>query len=108
MTLVTQDAPQGNRRSPCSDSDSVIVAEWPLNKAETARVAIERYKGVWLINIRKWYEGDDGELRPGKGIALGVKHLPRLAESINKSLIIARERGLIAPEQDREGDAARS
>jgi hypothetical protein len=79
------------------NSDSVIVAEWALNKRETLRVSIELYRGTWLINVRKWFEGADGELRPGnKGIALGLRHLPQLQEAVTKALSFARERGLVA------------
>jgi hypothetical protein len=101
MSTLTQDAPRGNRPRTKSDPpDDVIVCEWPINKRETARVSIAAYKGSWLINIRKWFEGDDGGMRPGKGFALSVKHLPRLAEATAAALTVARERGLIAAEAD--------
>ena len=102
MTVLTQDVPRGNRQNSRSESDDMIVAEWPINRRETARVTLALYKGAWLINLRKWFEGDDGEIRPGKGLALGAKHLPRLAEAIAKALTEARARGIIAV--DHEGD----
>jgi hypothetical protein len=75
----------------------MIVAEWPLSRHERLRVSVELFKDVWLVNCRKWFEAENGELRAGKqGIALGVKHLPRLAEAVAEALLIARERGLIA------------
>jgi hypothetical protein len=98
MHVMAQPARQRN-----SKSDSEIIAEWSINSRETARVSIELYKGAWLINFRKWYEAEDGELRPTRhGVALGVRHLPRLADAINQALSIARERGLVAA--DGEGD----
>jgi hypothetical protein len=101
MTTVTQDAPQGNRQRAKPDPEPVIVAEWPINKrGETARVSIEFYKGTCLINVRKWFEADDGEKRPGKGLALSVRHLPQLTEAVAKALAIAHERGLIAPDHE--------
>lgn len=99
MTTLAQDPLQSNRRSTNSDPDEIVVAEWTLNKRETARVSLCLYKGTWLINLRKWFEGDDGQLRPGKGFALGTKHLPRIAEATNKALSVARDRGLIVTEQ---------
>lgn len=33
------------------------------------QVAAKEYKGKWYVHIRKWYE-QEGELKPGKGIAL--------------------------------------
>lgn len=102
MTVLAQDVPQSNRRSANSNPDEIIVAEWQLNKREIARVSLCLYKGTWLINLRKWFEGDDGNLRPGKGFALAAKHLPRIAAATNQALDVARERRLIAAEQ--EGD----
>jgi hypothetical protein len=101
MTTITQDAPQRNSRK-SDDLEPIIIAEWPLNKrGETVRVSIENYKGTWLINIRKWFKADDGEMHAGKGSALGVKHLPLLTEAIGRALTVASDRGLIPV--DREG-----
>ncbi len=77
-------------------TENIIVAEWPINKRETVRVSIERFNGLWLINLRKWFEADDGKMRPGKhGIALAVKHLSRLAKAMSAAHRIAIEQGLI-------------
>jgi hypothetical protein len=101
MTTITQDAPQRNSRK-SDDLEPIIIAEWSLNKrGETVRVSIENYKGTWLINIRKWFKADDGEMRPGKGSALGVKNLPQLTDAMEQALATALERGLIPA--DREG-----
>jgi hypothetical protein len=121
MTSLTQCAPQGNSQHTNSDHSGdhfidalasggrnhdatasgthvTVIAEWLLNRrGELVRVLIDRFNGVWLVNIRKWYEAEDGAIRPGKqGIAFSVRHLPQLAEAVAKALSIARERGLIA------------
>jgi hypothetical protein len=76
-------------------TDDSIIAEWPLNMRERVRVSIEKFKGVDLINIRKWFSHDD-TLRPGKnGIALNVKHLPQFVDSIVKALAVATAHGLV-------------
>jgi Transcriptional Coactivator p15 (PC4) len=68
-------------------TDGIIVAEWAINRRESVRVSVEQYKGVDLVNIRKWFKAEDGSLRPGKaGIALNVKHLPRLTEAMTMAL----------------------
>jgi hypothetical protein len=101
MTTLPQEAPQRNSRHGKPDPEPIIIAEWPINKREMARVSIEFYKGTtWLINLRKWFEADDGELRPGKGIALGVKNLPQLTDAMEQALATARERGLIPVDQE--------
>jgi Transcriptional Coactivator p15 (PC4) len=79
-------------------TDEAMIAEWMINnRRERLRVSIEQFKGVYLINVRKWFEVEDGLLRPGKaGIALNVKHLPQLAEAMIKALAVASERDLIS------------
>ena len=82
-------------------TDSIITAEWPLNKREHLRVPIENYNSYDLINIRKWFKAEDDAMRPGKqGIAVQVKHLPQLADAISKALATAIERGLISAVPD--------
>ncbi len=89
------------RNSNQADSDAGIIAEWPLKRHERLRVSLELFNGVWLINSRKWFQAENGEWRPGKqGIALGVKHLPQLAEAVTKALSITRERGLIPADSE--------
>ncbi len=102
MTVLAQDAPQGNRNSRRSDSQAVIVSEWPVKRGEVARVSIEPWRGTWLVNIRRWFEVGDGELRPGKGIALAVRHLPRLADAVTNALAVARDRGIVTQEHEAE------
>jgi Transcriptional Coactivator p15 (PC4) len=84
------------------DTQAIPVAEWPLNRRERVRITIDRYNGTWLFNARKWFEAEDGSIRPGKGIALGLKHLAKLAEATNEALAIALERGLVAPVSEDE------
>jgi len=96
MTVVAQDAAQSNSRN-TNPPDEIVVSEWSINRRETVRVSLCLYKGTRLINLRKWYTDDDGELRPGKGFAVSVKHLPRIAEAMGIAHSVARERGLIEP-----------
>jgi Transcriptional Coactivator p15 (PC4) len=78
------------------DPESILITEWPLNnRGETVRVSIDNFKGTWLISIRKWFKADDGQMRPGKGLAMGAKNLSRLAAAIEQALSTARERDLL-------------
>jgi hypothetical protein len=97
MTTLPQEAPPRNRSN---DPEPIIVAEWPAKHGETVRVSLENYKGTWLISLRKWFIVDNDEKRPGKGISLSVKHLPRVTEAVGIALTTARERGLIPSDQD--------
>jgi hypothetical protein len=96
MTTITQDAPQRNsHKGKPDDVEPIIIGEWPIKRGEIARISIENYKGTWLISIRKWFEAEDGQLRPGKGISLSVKHLRHMSVAMDEALAVARERGLI-------------
>ena len=65
-------------------------------------MTLEFYRGVWLVNLRKWYEADSGELRPSKqGIAFRLKHLPRVAEALASVKVIAQSRGVFEHEPQR-------
>lgn len=71
-------------------TDATIIDEWPINRRENVRISVEKYKGVDLVSIRKWFKAEDGLLRPGKaGIALNVKHLARLNEAVAKALSVS-------------------
>ncbi|EYD75011.1 hypothetical protein Rumeso_03435 [Rubellimicrobium mesophilum DSM 19309] len=36
------------------------------NSREELRVSLDEFKGHRLLNLRVWFEGDDGQMRPGK------------------------------------------
>lgn len=73
-----------------------MVAAWPKNSREEARVTLDSYAGRPLVNIRVWYRNGDGIFRPGStGIAFSIDQLPTLESAIAEAARIARERGLI-------------
>ena len=75
-----------------------VIAEWPLSPSDRVRVSLDLYKGRPVINCRRWWLSDSGELRPGKaGIAFSVRHLPRLFDAVQEALAVATQRGLIDP-----------
>jgi hypothetical protein len=83
-----------HRLSPLAEP--ITVAEWWKNRrGESIRVSLSNYEGRDLADVRTWYTGDDGKLKPGKGFAAEVKHLPRLTAAIAKAEAKARELGLI-------------
>jgi hypothetical protein len=86
---------------PATPSDASVVAEWPCGRGDRLRISLEYYREQWLFNVRRWYEADDGELRPGKrGFAIALKHLPQIAAATAKALELSRERGLLEPATD--------
>lgn len=55
----------------------------PKNRTEEVRVSLDDFRGILLLNVRVWFQADDGQLRPGKqGIALRPDRALELAEAI--------------------------
>jgi hypothetical protein len=65
-------------------------------RTDAIRVQLKGYEGHNLIDVRVWFTGDDGKMRPGKGFCAGVRHLHRLQAAISKAVDEARARGLLA------------
>ena len=87
-----------------TDVPATVIAEWPINSRERLRVSIEQYNCTWLFSARRWFAADDGSIRPLKrGLSIGLKHLPLIAEGTARALAFARERGLI---EDQTSDDA--
>jgi hypothetical protein len=55
------------------------------NKVEEVRVSIDEFHGHRLVNLRVWYNANNGEMRPGKqGLALRVDLLPELLDALKR------------------------
>jgi Transcriptional Coactivator p15 (PC4) len=84
-------------------AEPVTIAEWWKNRrGESIRLVLSQFQGRSVIDLRTWYTAD-GKLKPGKGFAADVKHLPRLTAALAKAESKARELGLITGDHD--GDA---
>ena len=71
----------------------MTVIDIPKNKRETLRVARENYQGHDLVNLRVFFEADDGELRPSrKGVAFNAGLLPEVL-SARQSRSVMTETG---------------
>jgi hypothetical protein len=83
-------------------SEPITVAEWWKNRrGESIRLRLSQFEGRAIFDLRTWYTAD-GRLKPGKGFAAEVRHLPRLAAPIAKAEAKARELGLIDDEAGHE------
>jgi hypothetical protein len=77
-------------------AEPTTIAEWWKNRrGESIRLVLNRYEGRDVVDLRTWYTAEDGKLKPGKGFAAEVRHLPRLAAAFVKAEAKARELGLI-------------
>lgn len=55
----------------------------PKNGSEEIRITREFFKGHDLISVRVWFEGQDGEMRPGKqGLAFRRHLLPEVLAAL--------------------------
>jgi hypothetical protein len=55
------------------------------NSREELRVSVDEFRGHRLLNLRVWYESDDGTLRPGKqGLAVRLEMAGDLARAIRE------------------------
>lgn len=87
-------------QKPTSLTEPTIIAEWWENRrGQSIRLALNTYEGRNVFDLRTWFT-DDGRLKPGKGFACEVRHLPRLAAELAKAEAKARELGLIEGEED--------
>lgn len=62
------------------------VATIRKSAREELRVSVDEFRGHELINLRVWFEGEDGEIRPGKqGVALWIELLPELIAVLHRA-----------------------
>jgi len=82
-------------------SEPITVGEWRKNRqGESIRVRLNTYEEHNnLLDIRTWFTGDDGVLKPGKGFAYSIRHLPKLLDVLTKAAAKARELGILGEEE---------
>ncbi|WP_294613062.1 transcriptional coactivator p15/PC4 family protein [uncultured Roseovarius sp.] len=72
------------------------IATIRKNAREDLRVTLDEFRGHHLINLRVWFDTDDGEQRPGKqGVAVRLDLLPHLRQALSEAEKEARKLGLI-------------
>jgi hypothetical protein len=59
------------------------------------RVRLDIYQGRDIIDLRRWYSDGNIDHKPGRGLAISVKHLPALAAALNAALSQAEAAGLL-------------
>ena len=57
----------------------------PKNRKEEVRISVDTFKGHQLVNMRVWFEAEDGQMRPGKqGVAVKLDLVPELVSAIQE------------------------
>jgi hypothetical protein len=82
---------------------AAIMEEWWFDDDRQLVIALFEFKSHWRIDIRVWERAEDGSIHASRnGMALGVRHLERLASAIEKSYHGAVARDLITSFTDLE------
>lgn len=64
-------------------NSSKPIATIRKNSKQELRVSLDHFQGHDLINMRVWFEADDGDMRPGKqGVSIRTALLPELARAL--------------------------
>ncbi|RMF94368.1 MAG: transcriptional coactivator p15 [Nitrospinota bacterium] len=75
-----------------------LVAKFEKNAAEQIYVSLREYRGHQLIDVRTYYQTEEGEWRPTKkGVSISVDLFPELKQAIVNLEKRLRERELIEP-----------
>lgn len=83
MTKKTADKSFAAKES--APAEDIVIDKWRANKRELLQVKIRNFKGLTLIDIRRWYRDAEGNLRPGKGISCKPDDLKRLWKALRKA-----------------------
>lgn len=76
--------------------DEQIIATIRKNARESVVVRLRRYEGHHLVDVRVFYDGPEGELKPtGKGASFAVRLLPEVIAGLVAAQARARELGQI-------------
>lgn len=82
--------------------EPLTIEQWFKNRGgEVVRLELSTFEGHNILNLRTWHTSKtDGIMRPGKGFACGVKHLPKLVAVFTKATARAVELGLLKDESE--------
>ena len=55
------------------------------NSREELRISLDEFRGHRLLNLRVWFEGEDGQMRPGKqGVAVRLEMAGDVVKAIQE------------------------
>jgi len=66
------------------DLGFVLFGEWEIGVNQKRRVYRDTFKGKEYLNIRTWYQGEDGFWAPGKGVTFFFEEIDRIIEGLRK------------------------
>ena len=70
------------------------IAEFEKNSSEVVRISLSEFKGHSYVDIRIFYEDDEGEWRPTKkGVTVSVDLVDELLEAVKKVYGVLQQKG---------------
>ena len=71
-----------------SNGKDVVIKDFPIGKrGDVLRVTAGEFKGVKRVDVRRYYEDDDGEKRPTqKGVSLPLSGEDWTAKDVAKAI----------------------
>jgi hypothetical protein len=83
MTTKTEVKKLAPKKS--AHTKETVVGEWRVTKREVLRVMLRDFKGLQLVDIRRWYRDAEGTLCPGKGISFRPWDIEPLRKALRKA-----------------------
>ena len=69
-----------------------------LSRRDELRIELTRWRGVDLLNIRRWSMNGDGKFVPTKkGVAVSVRHVADVEQAVKQARRRAKLMGLLPP-----------
>jgi hypothetical protein len=63
---------------PFDVAHAVVMEKWSLDADHQAVIALVHHNdGQWRLDARVWIREEDGSFKPGDGLTLEIRHLPR-------------------------------
>lgn len=72
-----------------SSAEERVLAKCPRGDGrEELRVALRAFKGHHFVDVRVWFQGDDGAMRPDKGCTIKRRELSQVASALDEVVSI--------------------
>ncbi len=97
MSKAPKQAHQRDREaSPSAATTPIWSVTLPINQYECLRVELRQHRTHATIDVRRWRESPDGDLRATeRGFALALRHLRAIKALIDAAVVQAQAVGLL-------------
>lgn len=79
-----------------TDTEALACGSWPRGKDAELRLRIERFRGKYLADLRRyWMDGSGRWIPTQKGARIELEELPDIIKALQYAYQLAGKRGLI-------------